>query len=47
MVGADSVGAGSCPKAGAREYEGRVKNGITFDGGALIARGAVRVLGIG
>src|SRR5450432_1341339 len=31
------VGAGACPKAGAQEQEGRVKNGITFDTGALIA----------
>jgi predicted nucleic acid-binding protein len=31
------VGAGSYSKAGAQEQEGRVKNGITFDTGALIA----------
>jgi predicted nucleic acid-binding protein len=31
------VRAGSCPKAGAQEQDGRVKNGITFDTGALIA----------
>jgi predicted nucleic acid-binding protein len=31
------VGADSCPEAGAQEHEGRVKNGITFDTGALIA----------
>jgi len=31
------VGAASCSKAGAQEQEGRVKNGITFDTGALIA----------
>jgi predicted nucleic acid-binding protein len=30
-------GADSCPKAGAQKQEGRVKNGITFDTGALIA----------
>jgi predicted nucleic acid-binding protein len=31
------VRAGACPKAGAQEQDGRVKNGITFDTGALIA----------
>src|SRR6478735_12672834 len=31
------VGAASCSKAGAQKQEGRVKNGITFDTGALIA----------
>jgi predicted nucleic acid-binding protein len=31
------VRAVSCPKAGAQEQDGRVKNGITFDTGALIA----------
>ncbi len=31
------VGAGSNRKAGAQEQEGRVRNGITFDTGALIA----------
>ena len=30
-------GAGWCSQAGAQEQEGRVKNGITFDTGALIA----------
>jgi predicted nucleic acid-binding protein len=43
------VGADSRPQAGAREQEGRVKNGITFDTGALIAlerrgQGARKVL---
>ena len=33
------VGAEACAKAGAQEQEGRVKNGITFDTGALIALG--------
>jgi predicted nucleic acid-binding protein len=31
------VEAGSCSKARAQEQKGRVKNGITFDAGALIA----------
>jgi predicted nucleic acid-binding protein len=31
------VGSASCSKAGSQEQEGRVKNGITFDTGALIA----------
>jgi predicted nucleic acid-binding protein len=31
------VGAEACAKASAQEQEGRVKNGITFDTGALIA----------
>lgn len=31
------VGSTSCSKASAQEQEGRVKNGITFDTGALIA----------
>ncbi len=31
------VGSASCSKASAQEQEGRVKNGITFDTGALIA----------
>ncbi len=31
------VGSASCSKAGSEEPEGRVKNGITFDTGALIA----------
>jgi predicted nucleic acid-binding protein len=31
------VGTGPCPEAGPQKQDGRVKNGITFDTGALIA----------
>lgn len=31
------VGSAACSKAGPQEQEGRMKNGITFDTGALIA----------